>query len=379
LGRAGDHGFEYFGGLIDEVRLSNAAIYSVNFTPPTAPLASDDRTVALWHLDEGAGQAITDSSGNGRHGTLGSSSGSDTADPIWSTDSPVGGVTPTPTPIPTATNTPVPPTNTPVPPTDTPLPPTNTPVPPTVTPVPPTATPVPPTNTPVPPTATPLPPTSTPTPVPTPTPSSDFALSFDGVNDVVRAGPVPGSGPLTVEAWTRPAGNGANGLLVVGADADTGWSLELENGQLTLWLATTQGWRYSQHTVALQAGQWYHVAATYSGGTARLFVNGTASAPEEVGALTQGPFLRLGGYADYAFFGGALDEVRISNIERYSADFVPVYGPFTSDANTLGLWHFDEGGGQVALDASASANHGTLGTTAGSDSADPGWTLGFTE
>ena len=168
LGRAGDYNGEYFAGLLDEIRISNAAVYVTNFTPPTTPLPITGDTVALWHLDEGSGQVILDSSTNGRNGTLGANATADSADPTWATDTPVNSSTP----VPTATNTPLPPTSTPLPPTptNTPLPPTSTPLPPTPTntPLPPTSTPLPPTptNTPLPPTNTPLPPTPTNTPLP---------------------------------------------------------------------------------------------------------------------------------------------------------------------------------------------------------------------
>jgi hypothetical protein len=94
LGRGGDYSGEYFGGLLDEVRLSSVAEYTAGFTVPTLPLAATANTVALWHLDEGAGQFIFDVSGNARTGTLGTGSGADSADPIWSTNSPVGGAPP---------------------------------------------------------------------------------------------------------------------------------------------------------------------------------------------------------------------------------------------------------------------------------------------
>ena len=54
----------YFGGLIDEVRISAAALYSSNFTPGLGP-GSNVR--GLWKFD---GQTANDSSGNGNHGTL---------------------------------------------------------------------------------------------------------------------------------------------------------------------------------------------------------------------------------------------------------------------------------------------------------------------
>jgi hypothetical protein len=89
LGRPGDYPDEYFAGYIDEVRLSSIARYTANFTPPTTPLPGGPNTVALWHLDEGTGQTFADASGNGRNGTLGSSASPDSADPAWSSLSPV--------------------------------------------------------------------------------------------------------------------------------------------------------------------------------------------------------------------------------------------------------------------------------------------------
>lgn len=220
-----------------------------------------------------------------------------------------------------------------------------------------------------------LPPTFTPTPAPSATPGGNAALSFDGVNDELRAAAVTGTGPLTVEAWVRPAAAGANDILIINGDANTGWSLEINSGRLTFWLSTNLGWRSVQHATALQSGQWYHVAGTYSGGSAQVFVNGSASGSASVGTLSQGPSLRLGGMAGFPYFAGVLDEVRLSNVVRYSGAFTPA-ARFTPDAGTLALWHLDEGAGQSAADASASANHATLGASTGADSADPAWTAG---
>jgi hypothetical protein len=90
FGRAGASNGEYFTGLIDEVRLSNIARYTgTSFTPQTTPFSSDANTVGLWHMDEGTGQDVNDSSSNGRDGVLGTSAGAEASDPAWSTDSPV--------------------------------------------------------------------------------------------------------------------------------------------------------------------------------------------------------------------------------------------------------------------------------------------------
>ncbi len=60
-------------GYIDTLRISNIVRYSGNsFTPPTGDLGSDANTLLLYNFDEPTGsKTITDLSGNGHTGTLG--------------------------------------------------------------------------------------------------------------------------------------------------------------------------------------------------------------------------------------------------------------------------------------------------------------------
>jgi len=88
FGRAGDFDGEYFTGLIAEVKISDIALYSADFTPPSGPMSAGANTVGLWLMDEGSGQTVADTSGNGRNGVLGTSSGAESSDPLWSTDHP---------------------------------------------------------------------------------------------------------------------------------------------------------------------------------------------------------------------------------------------------------------------------------------------------
>ena len=44
--------------------------------------------------------------------------------------------------------------------------------------------------------------------------------------------------------------------------------------------------------------------------------------------------------------------MRISNVARYASNFTL---PFAPDANTVGLYHFDEGSGIVVQDSSGAA------------------------
>ena len=392
-----------FNGWIDEVHISNALRYTAPFARPTQPFTPDALTVALYHFDEGAGLIVNDTSG----AVDGPVNGTLFVDPLsggpaWSTETPPWtGNLPNSTLAPTATDTPAPPTATatPAPPTatSTPVPPTatSTPVPPTATatPVPPTATntPVPTaTNTPLPPTATntplptatntPVPPTATNTPLPptatnTPLPPSNNALRFDGANDEVRGGPIAGlGGAQTIELWVRLATGGQDSVIIATTDDVIGWALELNGGRATWWVASTAGWRAAQHPTALLANTWHHVAVTYDGTTARVFVNGSPGPAATIGAITQGPSFRIGGFPGYGFFNGDVDDVRISNVVRYTGTFTPPSSTsLTTDANTRAFYRFNEGSGQTTADASGNGYNLTLGTTANADSADPAW------
>jgi hypothetical protein len=191
------------------------------------------------------------------------------------------------------------------------------------------------------------------------------------------ANAVPGTGPLTVEAWVRPDAANETGILVLSAGNDSGWSLEMTNGQAVMWLRTTTGWQFNQNGTVLAAGQWAHVAAVYAGGQVRVYVNGVGSTPTNVGALTQGASFRVGGLNNFPYFNGAVDEVRASNVARYSGNFSVPVAPYAADGSTLLLLSFDEGSGQVTADESGSANNATLGSTGGADANDPLWVAGY--
>jgi hypothetical protein len=84
-------------GYLDEVRLSRTLRYAAPFARPTQPFAPDADTVALYHLDEGAGDLVADAAGapgGPSHGVR--HFGGAPAGPEWSTDTPFGGAGPLP-------------------------------------------------------------------------------------------------------------------------------------------------------------------------------------------------------------------------------------------------------------------------------------------
>jgi hypothetical protein len=71
-----------FNGVIDEFRISNTLRYTGNFTP-SQTFTSDASTVALYHFDEGAGQASEDATTNFADAILGATTAVETTDPSW--------------------------------------------------------------------------------------------------------------------------------------------------------------------------------------------------------------------------------------------------------------------------------------------------------
>lgn len=73
------------GCTLSELRFSAVLRYNAStYTVPTAAFVDDANTLALYHMAEGSGTSMGDSSGNGATGTLVNS-------PTWSTADPFGG------------------------------------------------------------------------------------------------------------------------------------------------------------------------------------------------------------------------------------------------------------------------------------------------
>jgi hypothetical protein len=153
--------------------------------------------------------------------------------------------------------------------------------------------------------------------------------------------------PLTVELWARVNGRADVAVLLSNEprNSRTHWELyaERETGRFAVGLPG-----FDPPQVVTQADivddQWHHVAFAFDGEQVALYVDGKESARRAVrrvkpfpdtGPLNFGYQLGVSPHPDTT-----IDEVRISRIVR------PITGvpdkPFAADADTIGLWHFDE-------------------------------------
>ncbi|MCC6848025.1 MAG: LamG domain-containing protein [Deltaproteobacteria bacterium] len=192
--------------------------------------------------------------------------------------------------------------------------------------------------------------------------------------------PVDVAGDFTLEWWMQAdlADNGSgtcatgNDNWITGNvildrdvyfDGDHGdWGVSLHGGVIAFGVyAGTSGAGICGATNVAD-GAWHHVAVTReaSSGDLAVWVNGQldASGAGPTGDVSYrdgrgtsfpaDPSLVIGaekhdagpGFPSYS---GFVDELRVSRVRRYTGAFIPPSAPFVTDADTVGLYHLDEG------------------------------------
>jgi len=110
-------------------------------------------------------------------------------------------------------------------------------------------------------------------------------------------------------------------------------------------------------------GEWYHIAMVKNVSGITVFLDGVAGPVSTASGdpLTNTSSLYFGTRqsSGTSYFTGLIDEIRISNIARYTSTFTPAKR-LASDANTIGLWHFEEGSGTTAYNAVGTILNGSL-------------------
>jgi hypothetical protein len=112
----------------------------------------------------------------------------------------------------------------------------------------------------------------------------------------------------------------------------------------------------------------------------KLYVKGSLdrSATGVLTPLNSGQPLAFGREGNYpgGTLLGRLDELRIWNVVRTPTQIATWRRRSLSgrENGLVGYWRFDEGQGQVAVDATGRGHDGMLGETTGVDGWDPRWT-----
>ncbi|MBF9222359.1 LamG-like jellyroll fold domain-containing protein [Hymenobacter ruricola] len=150
------------------------------------------------------------------------------------------------------------------------------------------------------------------------------ALAFDGVDDHLAlplSTPVPvGNSAYTIEAWIKPNQMGVYGII--------GWGTYGTSNQVNALRLSPTGiinyWWGPDLIVNTPdlSGRWHHVAATFDGTTRTIYLDGAAVGSDQPGGHTvpDARNLRIGSTnnpgsgANYEYFPGSIDEVRVYSV-----------------------------------------------------------------
>lgn len=203
---------------------------------------------------------------------------------------------------------------------------------------------------------------------PTPAASAEgYALAFDGQTSYVEI-PTLGSsefGPLTVEVWVNADPAARDFTPIVGMMGP--YWVQLNRGPDS-WYGIDRGDGLF-HKVSTPAGRWFHLALVVDEKTGLFFVDGQEVArglrADSTVKKSSSPSAFIGGQKSPTLpspshvFHGMIDEVRVSKMARYERDFDPMRR-FEPDANTIAVYHFDEGQGSELNDSSGHNHHGKI-------------------
>lgn len=190
------------------------------------------------------------------------------------------------------------------------------------------------------------------------------ALAFEGAAqyaEILDGGSLT-SPAYTVEAWVRPEAVNVPVLFRTdAAGSNYAMALSLDSSGRFVHTAFDSAAHQVTGSTVAETGRWYHVAATLSGGTLRLYINGIeeGTAVSGLGTLWS-PADRFELGRQHAAFGGSaftgqLDELRIWNAGLSAAElqawmYRGIDATALSYANLAACYKFNETAGSVATD-----------------------------
>ncbi len=198
------------------------------------------------------------------------------------------------------------------------------------------------------------------------------ALELDGANDYVNCGNgsnfnITGTA-ITIEAWIYTKNINQNWQAIAGKQTHASGVFTLiidsDTKKPALWLKLGSLW--NQRVIAntaIEQDKWYHIAGTYDGTTAKIYIDGkldnsqacSGSIPD---ALSE-PFYI--GMNNNVYFNGKIDEVRLWNTTRTEAEIkANMYKEISTHTNLKAYYKMSDGSGTTLTDNSGNNNTGTL-------------------
>ncbi len=216
--------------------------------------------------------------------------------------------------------------------------------------------------------------------------------TFDGMTQsiVTPSGVMNSKTVFTIEFWVKTTENRSNGTYwqrpsMISSASSGGpsgdFGITTDNGYVGIWSGLNSGGDnfFLSNTVQINDNVWHHIAAVNNGNVISLYVDGsfTGSVTSGLGLATNAAPLAIGASSlDFGFpgnvgacnffHGGSIDEVRFSSNVRYTANFTVPTTAFTTDANTVALYHLDGCVSGLVTDASGNNNNASPKNLTGS-------------
>ena len=213
------------------------------------------------------------------------------------------------------------------------------------------------------------------------------SLQLDGAGDYIQVNDPNetfnfGTNDFTIEFWYKKDDTNVTSRLASnrGAYSVGHWYIQFDH--------TTDKIQWGVNGAAAQRTSstfddtnWHHIALTRNSGDFTLWVDGvsesTLNGTTHVFGRTSDKYIKFGAISSLTQGAKHIDEMRVSNICRYTTSFTPSTSAFTDDADTLVLIHadgadgsttftddYDVGGETVTMSPATFSSAATVTTTA---------------
>lgn len=137
-----------------------------------------------------------------------------------------------------------------------------------------------------------------------------------------------GTGDFTVEAWIYPEEISTDNFIFSGSAS--GAFFFGRKGSNTIGIGRANILWDTEAPIATPANTWSHVAAVRSKGQVSLYVNGNQTGPlANTNAYSMAGFIAcIGSQGTNLYYKGYMDEIRVSNVARWTESFVPPTQPY---------------------------------------------------
>ena len=159
-----------------------------------------------------------------------------------------------------------------------------------------------------------------------------------------------GNSNYTIEFWFYSTSTATQGIIGARPQSTNGAYISIAANYPSAGIMevyVSNGVKANTLSNAIVANTWTNFALVKNSGNTRFYVNGNQSGTVYLDTTTYLSSRVIFGTDDFTPtnipLNGYIDELRISNIARYTGNYTVATQPFIDDANTLLLYHFDQG------------------------------------